>query len=119
MRIALTYDYDNKNIFQHFGQTQHFLLVDQLDNDQLSFMIVDNGGYSHGELVDYLVHLEVKVLICGGLGNHALDMLTSNGIKVIPGVAGLAEEAAKKYFDGELEGDMSVLHDCDCGHHLH
>lgn len=114
MRIAITYDYDTKEVFQHFGQTQNFLLVDVLDNKQESTMIIDNGGASHSELVNYLAHLEVNVLICGGLGNRAIDLLNNAGIKVIPGIRGSALEAKEKYLKGELVGDMSVLHDCDC-----
>jgi predicted Fe-Mo cluster-binding NifX family protein len=116
MRIAVTYDYDSKQVFQHFGQTQHFLLVDVLDNGELASMVVDNGGFSHGELVDYLSHLEVNVVICGGLGNRAIELMTNANMKVIPGISGDALTAVKKYQSGELKGDMSVLHNCDCKH---
>ena len=114
MRIGVTYDVDSKEVFQHFGQTQNFLLVDVLNNGKLATMIVDNGGFSHAELVDYLSHLEVNVLICGGLGNRAINLLAAIGIKVIPGITGDALEAVKLYQKGELQGDSSVLHDCDC-----
>ena len=114
MRIAITYDYETKEVFQHFGQTQHFLLVDLLPDGKETEMIVNNGGASHGELVNYLVHLKVNVIICGGLGNRAIQLLEWAGIKVIPGIRGNAYEAKDKYLKGELIGDMSVLHDCDC-----
>ena len=114
MRIAITYDYETKEVFQHFGQTQHFMIVDILFDGKTTSMIVDNGGASHAELVNYLAHLEVNVIICGGLGTRAIQLLEGAGIKVIPGVNGPAEEAVEKYLKGELEGDLSVLHDCDC-----
>ena len=117
MRIAITYDYENKTVFQHFGQTEHFLLVEKLNNGELSQMIVDNGGFSHSSLVDYLAHLEVNVVICGGLGNRAIDLLHQAGMEVIPGIQGPVDEVIKQYFNGELKGDMSVLHDCDCHDH--
>ena len=116
MRIAVTYDFDSHEVFQHFGQTEHFLLVDVRENDNVK-MIIDNGGNSHQMLVDYLVHLEVNVLICGGLGNHAINLLEKGGIEVIPGITGLAEEAVDKYLKGELKVNHDVIHDCDCHHH--
>lgn len=117
MRIAVTYDFDTKEVFQHFGQTQNFLLVDTFENKENVSMIVNNEGYSHAELVDYLRHLEVNVLICGGLGNRAISLLSQAGIEVVPGILGNANEAVERYLKGELDGDMSVLHDCDCEHH--
>ena len=117
MRLAVTYDYDTKEVFQHFGQTQNFLLVEVEDNKIKSTMIVDNGGFSHSGLVEYLSHLEVNTLICGGLGSHAIDFLERAGIEVIPGATGDALEAVNKYLKGELSGDMSVIHECSHDYH--
>ena len=97
MRIAITYDIDTKEVGQHFGQTQNFLLVD-IDGDERKEMVITNGGYSHHELVGYLKDLEVEVLIAGGMGNHAIEFLRQAGIK------------------GEMEFDEDAIHLCDCHH---
>ena len=115
MRIALTYDFDSKEIFQHFGQTQNFLLVD-VDGDERKEMIITNGGYSHHELVTYLKDLEVDVLIAGGMGNHAIQFLDQAGIKVYPGQSGDAKEVLEKFLKGEIKEDRSSVHLCDCHH---
>ena len=116
MRIAITFDNETKEVFQHFGETQYFLIVDTLKSGKIT-KIIDNGGFSHSALIGYLLNLKVTTLICGGLGNHAIDLLNKNGIEVIPGIQGSALEAADKYLKGELEPDLSVIHNCDCHNH--
>ncbi len=118
MRIALTYDFDTKEIGQHFGQTQHFLLVD-IDGDERKEMIVTNGGYSHHELVGYLKDLDVEVLIAGGMGNHAITFLDEAGIKTYPGQFGDAHDVLESYLNGEIVEDRSNIHMCDCHDHHH
>lgn len=116
MRIAVTYDYDTKEVGQHFGKTEHFLLVD-VNGDQRSEMIVTNGGYSHHELVSYLKDLEVDVLLAGGMGNHAYQFLMDVNIETHAGLIGDAHEAVEQFLNGELKEDVYSPHECDCHHH--
>ncbi len=114
MKLAITYDLSNNQVWQHFGQTQYFMLV---DTDTGERNLITSGGYSHRDLVPYLSNLGVKTLICGGLGNMAMTLLTGANIEVIPGVVGDINDVLEAYKKGTLTGDNSVLHDCDCGHH--
>ena len=114
MRIAITYNLANNTVWQHFGQTTHFMLVDLPDEKR---MIITNGGYSHKDLIPYLKDLDVELLICGGLGNMAYSLLNEAGIKVVPGITGDINDVLDLYKKGQLEGNKNVLHDCDCGHH--
>lgn len=116
MRIAVTYDVNSKEVFQHFGQTQNFLLVDVVDGKIKSEMVITNGGNSHHLLVNYLSDLEVEVLLCGGIGNHAIEFLSSVGIKAYPGLSGDAHEAVESYLKGEVSYNPNVIHNCDCHH---
>lgn len=114
MRIAITYDLSNNTVWQHFGQTTHFMLVDLPDEKR---MIITNSGYSHKDLIPYLKDLDVELLICGGLGNMAYSLLSDAGIKVVPGITGDINDVLDLYKKGQLKGNKNVLHDCDCGHH--
>lgn len=113
MKLAICLDKSSNTVWQHFGQTEHFLLVD-LDNNQQE--VVDNNGFSHRELIPYLASLGVKVLICGGIGDMAVTLLKNAGIDVIPGINGDVEKALESYQKGELMGNLSLVHNCDCHH---
>lgn len=108
--IAITYDVNTGLIHQHFGETPFFLTADREGNIQ----VVNNGGYDHADLVSYLEKLGIQVLICGGIGNHAVELLFDKGIKVLPGITGKGEDALKQYLKGELRGKLTAIHECDC-----
>ena len=112
MRIAITYDIEKREVFQHFGKTEHFLIADV---DTKEAAVIDNGGHSHHELIPYLANLGVKTLICGGIGNHAVDALKSYGIDLIPGVSGDIDTVLTKFESGLLVGNQEAIH--QCSHH--
>ena len=113
MRIAITYE--NGNIFQHFGRTENFKLYDVEDDEIKKEQVIDAKGLSHGALAGLLKSLEVDALICGGIGEGARAALREAGIKLYPGVTGLANEAVQDLIDDKLEYDTSI----SCGHHGH
>jgi len=119
MIIAVTYDSSTKEVFQHFGQTREFLIAKE-ENGNVSFDVVSSGNYSHHELIPFLKSLNVEVLLAGGIGGHASDLLNEAGIKLIPGLMGNAMDKAKEYFNNTLEYDPNYHHECDChGEHHH
>ena len=113
MIIAVTIDKNTNKVFQHFGESQNFYLYDTEKNEG---KIVDNGGNSHHELVPYLKTLGVEVVICGGLGNHAVQLMESKGIKVYPGASGDVNDVIQKYKDNKLIANFSAIHQCSHSH---
>ena len=109
MKIAVCYEKETKDVYQHFGDTEYFLIF---DNDNNSEQVVDNGGYLHRDLIPYLSSLGVNVIIAGGMGSHAIDLFAMAGIKTIPGASGDAHEAVKAYLDGKLVPNMNAVHKC-------
>lgn len=65
-------------------------------------------GWNDMERVTRLRELGVDTLICGGLPNHFLGLLDRNGIKVIPWVAGDANEALTLFLQGRLSSGMAL-----------
>ncbi len=121
MRIAVTYE--NGEIFQHFGHSEHFKLYDVQDGVIISEQIVDTNGSGHGALAGFLHALKADALICGGIGMGAQMALADAGIKLYAGVQGSADEAAKALAEGTLEYDPNANcdhhghhHDGECGH---
>ncbi len=121
MRIAVTYE--NGEVFQHFGHTEHFKLYDVENGRIVKEQVVDTSGSGHGLLAGFLQTAKVDVLICGGIGMGAQMALSEAGIKLYAGVHGSADAAAKALAEGKLEYDPEARcdhhghhHDGDCGH---
>ncbi len=122
MKLAVTYA--GGDIFQHFGKTEEFKIYEIEDDKVVASTVIGNEGLGHESLAGLLAEQKVEKLICGGLGQGALDALTRAGIEVISGAEGDADAAVYAYLNGELE---SKGVNCDhhheegeehaCGHH--
>lgn len=112
MKIAVTYE--NGNVFQHFGHSEHFVVYQVEGSEILSSAVVDSNGSGHGALAGFLADLGVEVLICGGIGEGAQSALAEAGIQVCSGAQGSTDEAVKAFLAGEL-----VSAGTNCDHHSH
>ena len=115
MKIAVTYE--NGDIFQHFGHTEQFKIYEVNGKEIVDEKIINTNGSGHGLLGKLLISERVNVLICGGLGSGARNILEDNNIKVYPGVIGNADNAIKKFIEGTLEYDINKK--CDHNGHNH
>ena len=113
MRIAVTYE--NGEIFQHFGHTEHFKFYEVEDGKVTTSQVVDTNGSGHGALAGLLAEHQVDVLICGGIGGGAQAALAEANIRLIGGVQGNADEAVQAFLNGTLAFDPNV----HCTHHDH
>ncbi len=113
MRIAVTYD--NGQIFQHFGMTEHFKVYDIEDGEVVLKTTVGTNGKGHGALVGILKGLDVDALICGGIGSGAHNGLIDSGIELYAGVTGDADDAVEKLLAKSLDFSSEPI----CNHHDH
>ncbi len=113
MRIAATYQ--DGNIFQHFGHTERFKIYEVDEGEVKLATVVNTDGSGHGALADILKKLEVKELICGGIGEGARRALQEAGIKLHAGVEGPADEAVQAL----LAGTLATKDEATCDHHEH
>lgn len=113
MKIAVTYE--NGQVFQHFGHTEHFKVYEIEADQVVSSEIIPTNGSGHEALADFLADLSVNVLLCGGIGDGAQAALAGAGIEICSGAAGDADAALRAYLSGELE---SAGVNCD-HHHDH
>ena len=114
MRLAIAYE--NGEVFQHFGETPSYLLIDIEGNSPVKKEIHDNGGASHIALIDVLSSLGVNALIVGGLGGGAFVRLQEAGIKVYAPYVGSADQALEDYLGGKLIEALAPTHQCSCQH---
>ena len=113
MKIAVTYE--NGQIFQHFGHTEHFKLYEAVDGKITHAEVVDTNGSGHGALAGFLMQNGVDTLICGGIGGGAQAALAEAGIKLYGGVSGDADAAVSALLNGNLGYNPNV----HCDHHDH
>lgn len=111
MRLAVAYE--DGQVFQHFGHTAQFLLLDAEDGRFLRREIVATEGSGHGALAGFLREQGVGAVICGGIGAGARMALAQAGILVYGGVQGDADAAAQAWLDNSLAYDPNAR----CTHH--
>lgn len=114
IKIALPLD-DDGEVFQHFGHTQKFHLVEVNDSRIVNQTVLDAEGSGHESLAFLLKNAGVDILICGGIGGGAQNALAQCGISVIPGVKGKIQNVLVDFFTGNL----SFSQEANCDHHDH
>lgn len=111
MRIAVTHE--SGEVFQHFGKSKEFKVYEVVDNKIVSSEVKSTNGQGHSALGDVLKNLDADVLICGGIGGGARNILTSLNIEIIPGIIGNCDKAVNDYLKGELHYNPNTK----CNHH--
>lgn len=111
MKIAVTYE--NGNVFQHFGHSEHFKIYDVTDGKIVGEQVVDTNGSGHGALAGFLKDNGVNVLICGGIGGGAKMALAEAGIELYGGVSGEADSVVLDFLNKKLNYNPDV----HCEHH--
>ena len=117
MRIAIPY-YEGL-IFQHFGHAKQFKVYEIEQHQILMEMIVEPEGTGHQAVADFLHSIDVRAVICGNIGEGAMNALSDAGILFYGGVSGLADDAITALVGGALAYDPNIKcehhHDHDCG----
>ncbi len=92
MRIAIAAK--NDEIPPTLGATAEFVLLDGQRQERIACT---------EKIPAFLKKHQVAILICSGIGNCMLDLLTAMGIEVIPGVGGQLPDVIARYRSGELK----------------
>lgn len=118
MRIAIPF-YEGM-IFQHFGHSRQFKIYEIENHQVLMEMIVEPEGSGHDAVAELLRSMDVRVVICGNIGEGAMQALNAAGIVFYGGVSGEADGAITSLINGRLSYDPNIRcaehHDCggDC-----
>jgi predicted Fe-Mo cluster-binding NifX family protein len=100
-------------VSQHFGHCEKFMVYDTNDSEILSVQeVINPAQHSHGQLPTMLMQHGVNIVIAGGIGGGAKQLLQSANITLFSGVSGNVEDAVNMYLSGKL-----VDANTDCGHH--
>ncbi len=113
MKVAITYD--KGFVFQHFGHTQIFKCFEIEGKNIISAYALSSNNQGHGALARVLQEANVDVLICGGIGQGAMNALNQANIKVYGGVVGMVDQVIQDYLNETLNYNPNVK----CSHHDH
>ncbi len=112
MKIAIPVE--NNMLFTHFGHCPAFALieVDEAAKKIVSRDDVAAPPHEPGLLPTWLAERGVGLVIAGGIGAKARDLLAEKGVKTIVGAAQATPEAIVSAY---LEGKLSIGENC-CNH---
>jgi len=109
MRIAIPLFHSR--VSPHFAYAQEILLATKGVEEDWARENISCGHMAPLQKMGLLSHKGVNVVICGGISGELLHCLECQGIQVIAGVMGEAEEALKYFAGGRLSPGM-VLPGC-------
>lgn len=113
MKIAVTYEVETGQVFQHFGHCENFKVYEVEDHQVVSSQVVSAAGSGHGALAGFLQNHGVQALICGGIGGGARVALAEAEILFYPGVNGDADASVEALLSERLDFDPNKT----CNHH--
>ncbi|MCF8368633.1 MAG: ATPase [Bacteroidales bacterium] len=88
----------------HFGHCNKFAIIETKNNIVQQTQLVDPPVHKHGAFPSFMAEKGVDVVIGGGMGVKAQELLRKNNIEIILGVSnGDPEELAKSYLAGALK----------------
>jgi predicted Fe-Mo cluster-binding NifX family protein len=116
MKIAVPVK-QNGQIDDHFGHCDYYAIF-EIDGDGKVFNHLyiksENGCGCKSGIASTLAGQGVEVMLAGGIGSGAVNVLHQAGISVIRGCSGDSSEAVKHYVTGNLIDNGEV-----CQHHEH
>ncbi|KJS21981.1 MAG: dinitrogenase iron-molybdenum cofactor biosynthesis protein [Clostridiaceae bacterium BRH_c20a] len=105
----------NSQVDSHFGHCEYFTVFTADGNKQIIAEEKVASPVSCGcksNIATILAGQGVKVMLAGNMGDGAVNVLQTNGIKVIRGCSGDIKKVAEDFLNGEIsDSGSSCEHD--------
>jgi predicted Fe-Mo cluster-binding NifX family protein len=118
MKIALPSN--GNNVDAHFGHCEYFtVFTTNEQNEIVNEEKVESpaGCGCKSNIVHTLSKMGVGIMLAGNMGQGAVNVLNSNGIKVLRGCSGDVKTVAEKWLAGVLSDSGIACH--EHGHACH
>jgi predicted Fe-Mo cluster-binding NifX family protein len=89
-----------------FGYSQGAMIVEVSGHQEIRKKTLETEDYYPEQIPIVLGKEGVEVVIAGGMNNHFQDLFRSQGIQVIWGIIGEANDALAAFRDGQLTPGM-------------
>jgi predicted Fe-Mo cluster-binding NifX family protein len=107
----------NGKLTAHFGHCQEFALIDVEKNEIKNKQVLVPPPHEPGVLPKWLHQQGANIVIAGGMGPRAIELLNEAGIQVITGApVELPETLVRNYLDNALTVGNNL---CDSDHNHH
>ncbi|MBU0586760.1 NifB/NifX family molybdenum-iron cluster-binding protein [Candidatus Micrarchaeota archaeon] len=104
----------NGTVAEHFGRCTEFVIAELKKNKLITIKTVENPYFQNhepGAVPKLISGTGAKILITGGAGPMAIEMLESMGIEVVCGASGKIKEVLNDYLGGKSKkGENSCEH---------
>lgn len=112
MKIAIPVTVENR-VDDHFGHCEYFGVYTLSEEKEVMDVQLVNSSQGCGcksNIASVLADQGVSVMLAGGIGAGAINVLNSWGISVVRGCSGKAEEVVKEYISGRLVDSGNSCH---------
>lgn len=121
-KIAAPLTIDNC-IDDHFGHCEKFGVFSISDENAIistEYIASAEGCGCKSNIATVLANKGVSLMLAGGIGAGAINVLSNNGITTIRGCSGNIFEAIDKYLKGEISDNGIICeHHHEEGHNCH
>ncbi|MCE5218065.1 NifB/NifX family molybdenum-iron cluster-binding protein [bacterium] len=107
---------DGTRVSQHFGRCEKYLVAELDGTDTRSVQWLANAGHEHGVLPEVIRREGVQVVVAGGAGPRAQQLLAEYGVQMILGASGDALEVLQALAQGTLQPGASSCDHSKCDH---
>jgi predicted Fe-Mo cluster-binding NifX family protein len=116
MKICTPVTTDN-TIDDHFGHCEFYSIFTVSEKGEITDTETIESAQGCGcksNIASVLAEKGVTVMLAGGIGGGAINVLNNWGIEVIRGCSGNAAEVVKQFAAGEIDdnGETCVKHEC-------
>lgn len=102
---------DGTQVSPHFGRCERYLVAEVEGTDTRNVQWMANTGHEHGVLPEVVRREGLQVVVAGGAGPRAQQLLAQNGIQMVLGASGDALEVLQALAHGTLQpGESSCDH---------
>lgn len=105
---------DGVTIEGHFGSSGAFAIYTLEEGKVINKEVLEAPEHTHGAYPKFIAEQNANVVVTGGMGHKAMEILTANNIGVILGASGNIEDVLAVYLKGELVSNGEA-----CSHHHH
>lgn len=115
-KIAIPVD-SNNQLEDHFGHCDHYEIYTVLNDNQIvsvQTLESEQGCGCKSNIASVLVENGVTVMLAGGIGAGAINVLNKCNIDVIKGCSGDTKEIINNYIEGKIIDSGE-----SCSHHGH